>query len=377
MLKGIAAGAAITVVVIVAAVVAGPMVLAPEAAIAERIGFALQADAFIALWLAVSIGLLAKHRFFTPEDIDGGGLTRGTEAASILQATLQNTLEQAVVAVLAHLAWAVLLPASWMFAIPAAVVLFLCGRVLFVRGYRAGAPARALGFALTFYPSVLMLVLAVGAAVGMLMSTGAAAASFPCEKAQTSIEKAICADAEVSDLDEYLGRYYSAARSALGRAGNCMRADQQQWLREVRNACADAACLKKAYLERLGALDALQPGATALRNIELPRVPALAWIIPPAEDKVAAPPKPAAKPLEARGQVVNEVATGDGFVLRTAEGATHILMLSMLLDSPSDVHLESFAKAGATFLARGHEAKDPRGNVYFEPSRCVFLYRLP
>lgn len=213
----------------------------------------------------------------------------------------------------------------------------------------------------------------LGLLLGLLCTASAAAASFACEKAQTRIEKAICADAEVSDLDEYLGRYYAAARSVLGRAGDCMRADQQQWLREVRNACADAACLKKAYLERLGALDPLQPGASALRNVELPRVPALAWIIPPVE----APPRPAAKPLVARGRVANEVVSGDGFVLRTAEGATHILMLSMLLDSPSDVHLESFAKAGASFLARGHEAKDPRGNVYYEPSRCVFLYRLP
>jgi hypothetical protein len=32
-----------------------------------------------------------------------------------------------------------------------------------MRGYRAGAPSRALGFALTFYPSVLMLVLVVAA----------------------------------------------------------------------------------------------------------------------------------------------------------------------------------------------------------------------
>ncbi len=217
----------------------------------------------------------------------------------------------------------------------------------------------------------------IGVLLGLLWSAAASAASFPCEKAQTRIEKAICADKEVSDLDEYLGRYYAGARSALGRAAECLRADQQQWLREVRNACADAACLKKAYLERLGALDALQPGANALRNVDLPRVPALAWVIPPAEDKTAAPPQPAAKPLEARGRVVNEVATGDGFVLRTAAGGTHILMLSMLLDSPSDAHLESFAKANAMFLARGHEAKDPRGNVYFEPSRCVFLYRLP
>ena len=165
VLKGITIGAAITVAVIVGAILAGPMVLSPEATIAERLSFALWADVFIALWLGISIALLARHRFFTPEDIDGGGLSRGSETANVLQSTLQNTLEQSVLAVLVHLAWSILMPASWISAIPAAVFLFLCGRVLFVRGYRGGAPSRAVGFALTYYPSVLMLILVVVAAI--------------------------------------------------------------------------------------------------------------------------------------------------------------------------------------------------------------------
>jgi len=165
VLKGISIGAAITVAVIVGAILAGPMVLSPEATVAERLSFALWADVFIALWLGISIALLARHRYFTPEDIDGGGLTRGSETASVLQATLQNTLEQTVLAVLVHLTWATLMPVSWMSAIPAAVVLFLVGRLLFLLGYRGGAPSRALGFALTYYPSLLMLVIVVVAAV--------------------------------------------------------------------------------------------------------------------------------------------------------------------------------------------------------------------
>jgi uncharacterized membrane protein YecN with MAPEG domain len=165
VLKGMGAGAATAVVVILGAVLAGPMLLPPEATLQERIAFALRADAFVALWLAISIGLLARHRFFTPADIDGGGLTQGTATANILQAALQNTLEQTVLGVLVHLGWAVVMPVTWIAAIPAAVVLFLCGRVLFVRGYRGGAPQRAVGFALTFYPSVLMLVLMLGAAL--------------------------------------------------------------------------------------------------------------------------------------------------------------------------------------------------------------------
>jgi len=165
VLKGIVIGAAVTVVVILGAIFAGPMLLSPEATAGERLAFTLRADAFLALWLGISIALLARHRFFTPEDIDGGGLTQGTDTANVLQATLQNTLEQTVLAVLVHLAWASLMPVSWMSVIPAAVILFLLGRVLFMRGYRGGAPSRALGFALTFYPTVLMLILVVGAAI--------------------------------------------------------------------------------------------------------------------------------------------------------------------------------------------------------------------
>jgi len=165
VLKGMTIGAATSLVVIIAAILLGPALLSPEASAGERLAFALKADAFLALWLGVSIGLLARHRFFTPADIDGGGLSQGSETAKVLQATLQYTLAQTVLAVLVHLAWATLMPVCWMAAIPAAAILFLSGRVLFIRGYRGGAPSRAVGFALTFYPSVLMLVIVIGAVI--------------------------------------------------------------------------------------------------------------------------------------------------------------------------------------------------------------------
>ena len=205
----------------------------------------------------------------------------------------------------------------------------------------------------------------------------AGAASFDCAKAQSRMEKAICADQEVSDLDEYLGRYYSAARATLRESAACLAADQKQWLSAVRNKCEDTACLRKVYLERLAELHPLQPGATSLKNLALPRVPALAWIIPPAGDTVAAPRRPNAKPLQAKGRVINDVEKGDGFVLRTAEGATHILLLAMFFDGPSVDMLNGLAgEPNATFLARGHAAQSG-GKTYYEPSRCVFLYRLP
>lgn len=207
--------------------------------------------------------------------------------------------------------------------------------------------------------------------------SAAGAASFDCAKAQSRIDKAICADAEVSTLDEHLARYYQAARAALQISVECLAADQRRWLGSVRNACKDAACLRKAYLERLAELDPLQPGAIAVKDLELPKVPALVWIIPAARDKVAAPPKPNARPLVVRGQLFDDLSQGDGFFLRGAQGAT-LLAMVMFLEGDTAQRLAVLAKVpNALYLARGFAATDAKGRIYYEPSRCVFLYRLP
>ena len=202
--------------------------------------------------------------------------------------------------------------------------------------------------------------------------------SFDCAKAQTRVEKLICSDAGLRELDEHLGRYYAAGRAAVEGASACLQSDQAQWLKTVRNQCADASCLKAAYLDRLGELDPLQPGATAVKNITLPDVPSLVWIIAPASDTVAAPSNPKAKPLEATGTIVNEVSGGgDGFMLVTPSGQKLPLVLLMFLEGNTPSLLESLAKdKNATFRARGYAAQD-RSRTYFEPSRCTFIYRMP
>lgn len=208
------------------------------------------------------------------------------------------------------------------------------------------------------------------------------AAGFDCNNAQSRIEKTICTDPLLSELDEYLGRYYDGARATLRESESCFKTDQMQWLKSVRNACRDSACLKTVYLNRLGELDALQPGAVAIKNRDLPRVPTLVWIVPAALDRVAAPPNPKASRFEAIGTLIDEMAANPdfehGFVLRTKDGTIYPLVLLMFLDGKTADRLSVWAKQkDATFLARGHAAKDERGRTYFEPSRCTFLYRIP
>ncbi len=161
VLRGMALGATLSVIGVIGIGLWQPDALVPADEAGSRLAFALKWDLLLLIVLAVHIGILARHRFFTPVDIDGGGLTSGTTKAQIYQSVLQNTLEQVVLAIGVHLVWAVSLPIGWLASVPAAVVLFVVGRILFMAGYERGAPARALGFAMTFYPSVLMLIIII------------------------------------------------------------------------------------------------------------------------------------------------------------------------------------------------------------------------
>ena len=162
VLRNMLMALALSVAILLAAIWWQPAWLTPLAALPQRLVFTLQWDAALLLCLVLAIGNLARHRFFTPADIDGSGLSPGTGRAHVLQAVLQNTLEQTAIALLAHLVWTAAMPRAWLAAIPAAVLLFVVGRALFALGYSRGAAARAFGFALTFYPTVLLTLVAIG-----------------------------------------------------------------------------------------------------------------------------------------------------------------------------------------------------------------------
>ena len=121
-------------------------------------------------WLLIAVGGLAGHRFFTPADIDGGGLTEGTSKAKLLQTLIQNTLEQCVLAIPAYGAWLWLAPEGRRGLIVLCAASFAIGRLLFFAGYARGAPFRALGFTLTFYPSVGLYLFLLPAAVRLSFS---------------------------------------------------------------------------------------------------------------------------------------------------------------------------------------------------------------
>ena len=108
------------------------------------------------------IGRLAQRRFFDDDLIDGQPPEPGT-GASVDQRVLTNTVEQIVLAL-----------AIWPFvanSLGGAVVLalgfgFAVARVLFWVGYHISPPLRSLGFAATFYPTIVAAIWSVLAWMG-------------------------------------------------------------------------------------------------------------------------------------------------------------------------------------------------------------------
>lgn len=171
VLRGMGGGLGAAVALIAFGVLANPLGYPADLPVQKSLAVALGAAGLPALCLAISIGRLAKHRFFSPRDIDGAGSSEGTARARELQAILQNTLEQATLGVMVYALWASVMPSTWLSVVPLAALAFAAGRILFFAGYAKGAAARALGFALTFYPTVGMLACAgLRVAAGMVSS---------------------------------------------------------------------------------------------------------------------------------------------------------------------------------------------------------------
>jgi len=97
------------------------------------------------------------------------------------------------------------------------------------------------------------------------------AASFDCKKAKAPIEIAICADKDISALDEQLASKYKALLGTLDEAGKgVVKKEQKYWLKNIRGHAkvengprwtwtdtqqGDVVSLKTRYQQRLRDLD--------------------------------------------------------------------------------------------------------------------------
>ena len=127
-----------------------------------RLTYALKCEVFAAPCLLAGVGAIANRRFFIPDAIGGGP----SPSIEIEQRYVENTLEQLLLAMVAHLVLVVVVPDDSIRAVAILVMLFVIGRATFWLGYHISGPARAFGFATTFYPTVAVYVYVVSRIVG-------------------------------------------------------------------------------------------------------------------------------------------------------------------------------------------------------------------
>src|SRR5260370_4180983 len=109
-------------------------------------------------------------------------------------------------------------------------------------------------------------------------------ASFDCAKAKTKVDKLVCGDPKLSDLDEKLIALYNKAL-ALSPVPEDTKQQQLEWVKQSRNTCKDADCLEQAYTSRISDLQ------TQLEKLPFKPVldkPLIVLPSSPAEDRDAA-----------------------------------------------------------------------------------------
>lgn len=144
----------VSIAVLSAATFGLPAVTDLPSDLAARFAFVLRLDLVVGLWVVFAVRQVARIRFISAEDSRGSAYAPPSQRLAVPAAFLQNTLEQAFVAVLAHLALATVSGPDPLAYVAGAVGLFSIGRICFLAGYSKGAGGRAFGIVLTVIPTL-------------------------------------------------------------------------------------------------------------------------------------------------------------------------------------------------------------------------------
>ena len=161
VLRGMGLGIFVSLLLVLYGIIFNPFSFSESEAMDDRIVVLARCLLIPLSVLIISIARIARYRFFSSEDIDSTAASTPSSPLLCLQSLLQNTLEQTILAAFVYCLWIVMTPSVWLSVLPLSACCFLIGRILFIKGFRKGAVSRALGFALTFYPTVILFVLIV------------------------------------------------------------------------------------------------------------------------------------------------------------------------------------------------------------------------
>ena len=97
--------------------------------------------------------------------------------------------------------------------------------------------------------TMMKILLILSFLVMCVATTQTYAAGFNCANSSTAIEKQICDNTMLSDMDSQNNVLFQAYKNTFAD-GELAVTEQRHWLKTVRNICEDITCLESAYMER-------------------------------------------------------------------------------------------------------------------------------
>jgi uncharacterized protein len=205
-------------------------------------------------------------------------------------------------------------------------------------------------------------------------STGNAA-SFDCAKASTLVEKAICSESQLSDLDDSLQQSYKKAMASTHDAA-ALKSDQRAWLTNVRNKCPDSACLKRVYTERVASLS-----NASHNSANVPNQATTATAGSPLVSIKAVPETTPDKGIKSRYpfEMVGKIefghdAAGGKYVVSNGK-KEYSLGYVWFIDDATQDQLVKISESGATVTVKGTLKVRKDGSADFDNADSIRIYK--
>ena len=199
-------------------------------------------------------------------------------------------------------------------------------------------------------------------------------ASFDCAKAKTKIEKQICSNTKLSELDDKLTALYNKVL-AQSPVPEDTKEQQREWVKGSRNVCKDAACLERAYASRICDLEKELNNLPFKPSLEKPL---LVFSPRTAEERDAAAGVGGAivkkEPLELIGRIsVNHDVAGGKYDINSAKTYYTIRYVWDLTDVQKDM-LDKIQEANQYVVLRGQLLTYKDGSKGIDPDSIVQIF---
>jgi uncharacterized protein len=206
-------------------------------------------------------------------------------------------------------------------------------------------------------------------AISLVWMASVHSASFDCAKAKTKIDKLVCGDAKLSELDEKLSGLYKKALE-LSPVPEDSKEQQRDWVKGSRNTCKDAACLEEAYASRISELEKDLKNLSAKPSLEKPLLTLPAR---PSEERIDATIVKK-EPLELTGRVTaDHDAAGGKYDINSAKTNYTIRYVWDLTDVQKDI-LDKIQEANQYVILKGQLVTYQDGSKNIDPDSIVQIY---